>query len=331
MAAKAEAGFARITGQSSKLAGETAAAESVASECRISSCFPAGTLVATVDRLVAIEKIAQGDEVWAFDPVDSCWRPRRVLQTFGAMHEGYSVRVTVADAVEETIEASLFHPFWVVGGKDLQLRPRRENLPSVPEGATTLGRWVDACDLLVGDEVLLRNGHMVPVRRACVQPYSDYVYNFEVDELQCYAVGWNGVLVHNDCAVAAGGADTPSPGAVAARDALVTESKAAGQFPSTISAAEDISTGAVSAKASAAPPAIVAPELAAAAEPLGGVGARTTCGNIVGACSEFQAANDLLLNGSKLTNIRVTQAIRPRTGQVVPRCANCVAMFGPAG
>ena len=32
------------------------------------------------------------------------------------------------------------------------------------------------------------------------QPYKDKVYNFHVEDLQCYAVGRNGVLVHNNSA-----------------------------------------------------------------------------------------------------------------------------------
>jgi hypothetical protein len=45
--------------------------------------------------------------------------------------------------------------------------------------------------------LLLRNGRTVPVRSVRSAPYFDDVYNFQVDELECYAVGWNGVLVHN--------------------------------------------------------------------------------------------------------------------------------------
>lgn len=117
--------------------------------------------------------------------------------------------------------------------------------------------------------------------------------------------------------------------AIAARDALVAESRAAGRFPSTVSAAEDLVSGNVAARASAAPPSNIAPELNGAAERLGGVGARTSCGNVVGACSEFHAANEVLLQGAKLNNVRVTPAIRPRTGQVIPRCPNCEKIFGP--
>lgn len=106
--------------------------------------------------------------------------------------------MTLTDEVEETIEATVLHPFWVVRGEELDDRPRREHLATVPDDSTTPGRWVDAGDLRAGDMLLLRNGHIVPVRGVRIRPYDGDVYNFEVDEHHCYAVGWNGALVHNN-------------------------------------------------------------------------------------------------------------------------------------
>ncbi|WP_165073864.1 RHS repeat-associated core domain-containing protein [Paludisphaera rhizosphaerae] len=161
------------------------------------NCFPAGTLVATSEGLLVIEKVQEGDFVWAFDLTAGVWKLRRVLQTFRTLYEGHSVSVTVAAEAEETVDATLLHPFWVIRGEALDDRPRRDHLPAAPDGSTTPGRWVDAGDLRVGDELLLRDGRVVPVRGVRIEPYHDDVYNFHVDELECYAVGWNGVLVHN--------------------------------------------------------------------------------------------------------------------------------------
>ncbi len=99
-------------------------------------CFPAGTLVATPRGLFPIETIRAGDEVWAYDLVQSRWRARRALRTFARPHDGTSATITVAD---EAIEATFLHPFWVVRGEDLANRPVREHLPAGPEGATTPG------------------------------------------------------------------------------------------------------------------------------------------------------------------------------------------------
>ena len=57
---------------------------------------------------------------------------------------------------------------------------------------------------------------------------------------------------------------------------------------------------------------------------------KTACGNTLGRCAEFKAANELLLNNPalKIADIKFTSAIRPRTGEVIPRCDNCIGIFG---
>ena len=89
-------------------------------------------------------------------------------------------------------------------------------------------------------------------------------------------------------------------------------------------------TGKIVTTSSGAVPSRIAPELQAYAEKLGGLGVKTACGNTLGRCAEFRAANELLLNnpGLKLSDIKFTSAIRPRTGEVVPRCENCTNIFG---
>jgi hypothetical protein len=158
------------------------------------SCFPAGTLVATLIGLQAIETIKMDDEVWGFDLVASEWRPCKVRQTIRRDYHNSSVFVTVAG---ETIESTELHPYWVIWGEELERRPRRRDLASVPEGATTQGRWVDATDVRVGDELLLRDGRIVPVEAVRREPYEGDVFNFLVGGLNCYAIGYNGVLMHN--------------------------------------------------------------------------------------------------------------------------------------
>ncbi|MCU7280658.1 filamentous hemagglutinin N-terminal domain-containing protein [Pseudomonas peradeniyensis] len=100
--------------------------------------------------------------------------------------------------------------------------------------------------------------------------------------------------------------------------------------PPTAIGAVDPLTGKIVTASNGAVPDIIAPELVAYAERLGGLGVKTACGNTLGRCAEFRAANELLLNNSrlKLSDIKFTSAIRPRTGEVVPRCDNCIGMFG---
>ncbi|MCR5719329.1 MAG: hypothetical protein K6F84_02085 [Lachnospiraceae bacterium] len=70
------------------------------------------------------------------------------------------------------------------------------------------------------------------------------------------------------------------------------------------------------------------PDLLKLAERVGGVGSLgVTDRNTVGVCAEFHVINDMLLSDSKLEHIRLTRPIRPRTGQFMPYCDNCRAMF----
>ncbi len=72
----------------------------------------------------------------------------------------------------------------------------------------------------------------------------------------------------------------------------------------------------------------IALELIKRADAIGGIGTHgLTERNTIGVCAEFHVVNSLLLSGSKWEDIHLTPAIRPRTGQVMPYCDNCKAMF----
>jgi SCP1.201-like deaminase/Pretoxin HINT domain len=159
-----------------------------------STCFPAGTLVATQDGRRAIESIGPGERVWAYDFSINDWRLCQVTRTFHHHHEGMAASIQIQD---EVIEATFGHPFWVVRGEGLEDRPRGEHLVREDETITLEGRWVDAGDLRAGDELVLIDGRIVPVREVVLQSFDEIVYNFAVDQLRCYAVGISGVLVHN--------------------------------------------------------------------------------------------------------------------------------------
>jgi RHS repeat-associated protein len=178
-------------------AGQAATGEAAMDEAAsegLANCFPAGTLVGTPAGLRLIEAIRAGEEVWAFDLVASRWRPCRVAHVFRRPYQAELVLITVAG---ETIESTYRHVYWVSAGEDLLDRPRLAHLPSAPEGATTPGRWVDAVDVRVGDGMLLRDGRTAAVQSVQCRPLRGDVYNLEVDDLHCYAVGGAGVLVHN--------------------------------------------------------------------------------------------------------------------------------------
>jgi len=70
------------------------------------------------------------------------------------------------------------------------------------------------------------------------------------------------------------------------------------------------------------------PKMAQLAGKVGGVGAENPgAAAPVGCCAEFDAINQLLNLGADLDDIGLTDVIRPRTGEVIPPCPNCEAMF----
>jgi len=56
----------------------------------------------------------------------------------------------------------------------------------------------------------------------------------------------------------------------------------------------------------------------------------TKTSNIIGKCAEVKAINNLLKRESHLEvdNVVFTKAIRPRTLEKIPRCKNCISIFG---
>ena len=179
----------------------------IAAVRNLKNCFPAGTPVATSDGLRPIESIRAGDQVWAFDHVAGKWVLKDVLANF--VHHDYHadlVHVTVAD---DTIQGTMLHPFWVISGKDLDERTIRSHLEQPPEGSQIPGRWVDATDLKIGDQLLLQDGSQEVIENVRHEHVNTTVYNFAVADLRCYAVGQHQILVHNMCGEV-GGSNAPS-------------------------------------------------------------------------------------------------------------------------
>jgi len=123
----------------------------------------------------------------------------------------------------------------------------------------------------------------------------------------------------------AGSAGASADGALAAAIATRTGN------PAAMIGAIDATTGATAVGVSGPISRLgaISPDLAAVADQIGGVGALNPgAASPVGSCAEFDAANQLMNQGSALEDINFTDAIRPRTGEVVPPCTNCQQMFG---
>ncbi|WP_313585301.1 hypothetical protein, partial [Lacrimispora sp.] len=115
--------------------------------------------------------------------------------------------------------------------------------------------------------------------------------------------------------------------ALEARDNLIKNTPGANKKATAIGA-YDIENGNVTAGFAGPIPDNINPQLMDKSNEIGGIGSKGVNGkNTVGVCAEFQTANELLNMGGDISNIRFTEAIRPRTGTVIPTCTNCLEMF----
>ena len=132
--------------------------------------------------------------MWAFDQGAQEWRLQEVVAQLRHEYDGDVVSLS---AGEEVIEATGNHPFWVVEGERLADRPECEDLSAYDRQMTCRGRWVEARDLRVGDQFISRSGKLARAETLSKRNARLTVYNLEVRELNNYAVGRTGILVHN--------------------------------------------------------------------------------------------------------------------------------------
>ena len=164
-------------------------------------CFLHGTKISRFSpdssnqyELTEIEEIKTDDLVWACDPLTGEWAPKPVVRTMRHEYSGDVITVITEDG--DRIEATRNHPFWVVSGKDLVMRPCVDDVSKQEREMTPHGRWVESGDLQVGD-VLWGRQQRVKITAIDVHQEQTTVYNIEVAELHSYAVGDTEVLVHN--------------------------------------------------------------------------------------------------------------------------------------
>ncbi|WP_106584425.1 polymorphic toxin-type HINT domain-containing protein [Murinocardiopsis flavida] len=145
------------------------------------SSFLPGTPVLMADGTErAIEDVAAGDTVLAFDPRTGEEGPRPVTRTFGRAGAQTLVEIAVvrADGTRDTVTATGSHPFWD------------------PAAAA----WVDAADLAAGDTLRTSSGAWAEVASVRTRSAADQqVHNFTVDGLNTYYIGAadEAVLVQN--------------------------------------------------------------------------------------------------------------------------------------
>ena len=105
------------------------------------------------------------------------------------------MRIQVEDS---EVTATGQHPFWVVEGVELGVRPAARHVEHDDNrGASLAGRWVDACDVRRGDIIFIRDVGPAKVRDVAQRYGTSAVCNLVVSALHTFAVGQSRILVHN--------------------------------------------------------------------------------------------------------------------------------------
>ena len=134
------------------------------------SSFAAETEVITSEGEMAVEEVAVGDLVWAYNEETG----DEALYPVSHLFTRIAPEVVLITAGDEVIEATPEHEFYV----------------------DSKG-WVEAEDLGIGDELVQRGGGKVLVKALQSREDSTRVYNIEVDQTHTYYVSGEKVLVHN--------------------------------------------------------------------------------------------------------------------------------------
>ncbi len=143
-----------------------------------------------------IGEILTGESVLAYNFKQGEWVERRVETRHENIYEGPVLTLTTESG---TIRTMVYHPFWVERGRDLGERSvPRELSPVEDQGFSLEGRWVNSHELRVGDILIGQDGS----RRALLRIEQEFksafpVNNLTIDEDHTFAVGPDGVLVHN--------------------------------------------------------------------------------------------------------------------------------------
>lgn len=159
-------------------------------------CFAKDTPVWTSQGPKAIGEIKPGERVRAYHFEYGEWVHATVTDRSEHNYKGPVVTVEVGGS---KIETTIYHPFWVVEGQNLDERPvPKELLAEEDEGNSLKGRWVNSHDLRAGDKIYLLSGKLETITSVS-QRHEDrfIVCNLTIEDLHNYAVGLCGVLVHN--------------------------------------------------------------------------------------------------------------------------------------
>ncbi|MEI7462503.1 MAG: polymorphic toxin-type HINT domain-containing protein, partial [Pirellula sp.] len=160
-------------------------------------CFTAETLVHSCEMSIPISSVRVGQNVKAFDFDNGTWGCCTVQSVQRTLYSGplYTLRVG-----QSTVRATTGHPVFVVHGQELDSRPWPQQLSLTLEAKSLeSGRWVNSNDLLVGDVMIGIDGEQHVISEITIEHVIDEpVYNLTIHGNHTFAVGENGLLVHNE-------------------------------------------------------------------------------------------------------------------------------------
>ena len=157
-------------------------------------CFPPGTEVLTADGPVAIERIREGTEVYAFDFKSGMWTLSKVSRAGAYYYRGDVITIQTGWT---SIQATGNHPFFVLRGNDLTSRPFAGEVPKAEQVMPSRGRWVEARYLEKGDLLMSRNAGNLAITGVAGRNVRTEVFHIEVEGHHNYAIHQAGILVHN--------------------------------------------------------------------------------------------------------------------------------------
>ncbi|MBE9127623.1 MULTISPECIES: Hint domain-containing protein [unclassified Coleofasciculus] len=134
-------------------------------------CFPAGTLVKTPEGDQAIENLAPGKFVFAYDFDANCVVERPIT----AVHKNWTQFIVVIETEQGKLSSTRSHPYWV----------------------ESESKWLRAVDIQKGMMLRLINSDLLTVHSVETYAAEEDTYNFEVEQFHNYFVNSSGVLVHN--------------------------------------------------------------------------------------------------------------------------------------
>jgi RHS repeat-associated protein len=151
-------------------------------DCLINS-FSAKTLVMTPSGLKAISELVEGELVLAYNEATGEIGAYPITDVIS--HLDPEIVLLTIDG--QTLETTAEHPFYVVEANEWS--------PYL-----SAGKWIDAGDLQVGDDVRQADGSTGEVRSVRVVAVAQPMYNLTVDTAHTFFVGHGQWLVHNvDC------------------------------------------------------------------------------------------------------------------------------------